>query len=413
MTALAAAPSLADRLRRPYSGLPSAFWVLWTCTLINRLGDFVVPFLAFYLTDVQHIPVAKVGLVLSLFGVGSIAAGPVGGFLTDRLGRKRTMMGAMTLSAATMVALGFSHGLVAMAGLILLLGLFSQASRPAISATIADVVPAEDRVRAFGLHYWVVNIAFAFASVVGGWLAHRAFTTLFLVDALTTMVAVVLIGWKIPETRPAGSAAQAESTGDVVAAHRDRLYLGFVFLTFLTGLVVVQFNATALLDMRAHGISTATFGQLAAINGVMIVLLQPVISPRLARVARQPVQAVAALLMGVGIAMTGAVGTAAGYALTIAVWTLGEMIGSGVTSAIVADFAPPSHRGRYQGLVHMAWGAAICVGPFAGTQVMARWGASTLWAACLALGILTAIGHLAMTGPMRRRFHDVGASMSA
>jgi MFS family permease len=398
------APKLADRLRKPYTGLPAAFWVLWCCTLITRLGDFVVPFMTFYLTGVQHIPIAQVGLVLSLYGLGSFGAGPLGGYLTDRLGRRRTMIGAMVISAMTMVALGLSHGLWAMAGLILLLGLFSQAHRPAVSATIADVVPSADRVRAFGLHYWVVNVAFAFASVVGGWVASRTFTALFVADAATTLVAAFLIWRMVPETRPAHVETAERPAEALVSAYQDRLFLSFVVLMLLSGMVVMQFNGTVLLDMQAHGISTATFGQLAALNGVMIVILQPMIGPVMERVSRPAAQSVSALLIGLGIAMTGVVSGVAGYAASIAVWTLGEIAGSGITSAVVADFAPITHRGRYQGVMQTAWGAANCLGPIVGTQVLAHFGAATLWSGCLAIAFVTAAGHVIMAAPMRARF---------
>ena len=32
------------------SGFPRTFWLLWAGTIVNRLGGFVIPFLALYLT---------------------------------------------------------------------------------------------------------------------------------------------------------------------------------------------------------------------------------------------------------------------------------------------------------------------------------------------------------------------------
>jgi hypothetical protein len=37
-------------VRQTAGGLPPAFWYPWTGTLVNRLGAFVLPFLAIYLT---------------------------------------------------------------------------------------------------------------------------------------------------------------------------------------------------------------------------------------------------------------------------------------------------------------------------------------------------------------------------
>jgi len=92
-------------------GLPRTFWVLWTGALINRLGGFVLPLLAFYLTGERGLSVQQVGLVISLFGAGVLCAGPVGGFLSDHLGRRRTLILALVLGAFAMLHLAFAAGL--------------------------------------------------------------------------------------------------------------------------------------------------------------------------------------------------------------------------------------------------------------------------------------------------------------
>ncbi len=56
------------------SGLPAEFWWLWVGTLVNRAGAFVLPFLAFYLTDELDLTPSYVGLVLGSYGFGSILA---------------------------------------------------------------------------------------------------------------------------------------------------------------------------------------------------------------------------------------------------------------------------------------------------------------------------------------------------
>ena len=60
-------------------GLPPTYWLLWTGTLINRLGGFVIPFLTLYLTSQREIPVSQAALMVSLFGAGSFIAQLTGG----------------------------------------------------------------------------------------------------------------------------------------------------------------------------------------------------------------------------------------------------------------------------------------------------------------------------------------------
>lgn len=69
-------------LRSTIGGLPRAYWYVWVGTLVNRLGGFVVPFLAFYLTAERGLSVGQAGLLTSLYGAGAIAAGGGGGLRT-------------------------------------------------------------------------------------------------------------------------------------------------------------------------------------------------------------------------------------------------------------------------------------------------------------------------------------------
>ncbi|HEX9576149.1 MAG TPA: MFS transporter, partial [Myxococcales bacterium] len=57
-------------------GMPRAFWILWTGALINRLGGFVMPLLALYLTGERGLRVEEAGFIVSLLGAGVLCAGP-------------------------------------------------------------------------------------------------------------------------------------------------------------------------------------------------------------------------------------------------------------------------------------------------------------------------------------------------
>ena len=70
--------------RRALGGLPPAFLCLFAATLVNRLGSFVVPFLALYLTDARGLSAADAGVILAFYGGGAIACQPLGGILADR-----------------------------------------------------------------------------------------------------------------------------------------------------------------------------------------------------------------------------------------------------------------------------------------------------------------------------------------
>src|SRR5262245_7741641 len=136
------------RLRALIAELPGVYWTLWLGTLLNRLGGFVVLFLALYLTDVRHVPPTVAGVVVALHGVGRTLAGVAGGILSDRIGPRATMLVSLFGTAAIMVVLAFAGHVWAIAVLVPLVGFLSDLYRPAVAVLVGDMVPPERRVLA-------------------------------------------------------------------------------------------------------------------------------------------------------------------------------------------------------------------------------------------------------------------------
>jgi MFS family permease len=181
-------------VRSRFGGLPRGFWLLWAGTLVNRLGTMVQPFLAIYLHTVLGLGLAATGFEMAVFGSGQVISQLFGGWLTDLTGRMRTLAGSLFTSAAVMLFLGSVHGLPALTVGIFLLGVTIDAYRPAATALVADLVRPEDRVRAYGLLFWAVNLGFSAAMLLGGGLQDLGPRWLFLVNGLCTAAfGVVLV----------------------------------------------------------------------------------------------------------------------------------------------------------------------------------------------------------------------------
>jgi MFS family permease len=395
------------------SGLPTMFWWLWAGTLVNRAGAFVLPFLAFYLTDELDLTPSFVGLVLGAFGLGSTLAALVGGVLADRLGRRPVLLGSQLSTAATLVVLGFTTGSAAVLVLVGLLGLTSNTSRPAFSAMTTDIVAPQDRVRAFSLNYWAINLGFAIAPVLGGVLASSGYLTLFLVDAGTTLVFAVLVFLRVPESRPEVVVAEGERPGSMADVLRDRVFLTFVLLTFCFAVVFMQHLSSLPVQMGDDGLSPSQYGAVIALNGALIVLVTVPLTRWLQAYPRSRVLAVSSVFVGLGFGATAWAGSVPAYAATVAIWTVGEVIGAAVGPSVVADLAPTALRGRYQGVFGFSFATASLVAPLAGGAVYQHLGSTVLWVGAAVLSLGAGVGHLA-AGPARgrrlRQLRDVEAA---
>ncbi|MDX3075449.1 MDR family MFS transporter [Streptomyces sp. NPDC088354] len=386
-----------------FGGLPRGFWWLWSSTLVNRLGTFVYPFLTLYLTLDRGFSATAAGLVVSCFGLGSVAGSLVGGELSDRLGRRATMAGSYVVTAAVTAALAVTPQVAAMAVLTFLFGAGSSAPRPALSAMIADLVGPEDRQRAFSLNYWAVNIGFGLSSVMAGFLVRADFVWIFVGDAATTLVCGLMAWLLLPETRPAANDAVPAPTAGPAAARgltvalRDGRLLALTAVSFALWLLFHQGVTTLPVAMEAQGLSTRTYGLVIGLNGLVVVLLQIPLSRGLRGRRPGPLLAGAAVLFGAGFGVTALAGSAATvYGLGVVIWTVGEMVFAPTSAAAVADLSPSHLRGRYQGVFGFGTAAASCVAPIAGGIVLDRAGGSVLWAGCAAVGLLAACAFLVL-----------------
>jgi MFS family permease len=155
------------------------------------------------------------------------------------------------------------------------------------------------------------------------------------------------------------------------------------------------------IDMRTHGLSAASFGAVIALNGVLIVLLQPAAGEMIRDRRRPPVLAVASLLLAAGFGMNAWIGSLPAFAAAVCIWTLGEILFAPASVSLVADLAPAHLRGRYQGVYAVATTAAFAAAPAAGGYTIGAWGTQTLWLACGATGLLVAAGFVLLGLAMR------------
>ncbi|MEV4435500.1 MFS transporter [Streptomyces sp. NPDC049555] len=390
--------------RKSVSGLPRQFWWLWTSTLINRLGAFVATFLSLYLTIDRGYSASYAGLVAALHGLGGVVASLGAGVMADRLGRRPTMLVAQLATAASVALLGFVQHPLAIAAVAFLVGMASSASRPAVQAMMADIVPPEDRVRAFALNYWAINLGFAFSSLAAGVVASYSYLIGFLGEAALTLACALLVFWKLPESRPEQTAAaDAADTGaggtpderpvSLGTVLRDGRFMGVVGLSFLMAFIFMQHTVALPVAMGADGFSPGDYGAVIAVNGVLIVALQIPVTRFIEHGDPRRLLTVSALLAGCGFGLTAFAGSVGAYMLTVVVWTFAEIINSPTQMSLVVRLSPAQGRGRYQGVYSLSWSVAALVAPLVGGTLIDHYGAEVLWALCTAVGALAAAGY--------------------
>ena len=367
--------------------LPRPAWILFAGTFVNRFGTFVMPFLAIYVSGQGYSP-AEAGVAVSSYGGGHIVSSTLGGHLADVIGRRYTIALSMFSSTVALMALSQARSLPTIIVFAFLVGMCAELYRPAAMALLGDLVPQEQRVTAFGMYRFAINLGFAAGPATAGFLASKNFFYIFAGDAATSFVYGVVALLALPHGNRGQTKHESAAEGWRYAL-RDRAFAYFLGATLCLTWVEFQLHSTFPLHISNLGYTPATYGWLISINGILIVLFELALIAMTKRFAPQPMIALGYGLTGVGFALTGISKSVPALAVTVVIWTLGEMIYAPVSGAYASGLAPERYRGRYMGLMHSMYSLGMLIGPVTGTWIYQR-NPAALWWTSLAFGIAAA-----------------------
>jgi MFS family permease len=381
-----------ESLRQQITGVPVTVWVLAGGSLINRFGGFVVPFLVVALVH-RGYSATVAGAAVSAYAVGKIAAGPLGGRLTDRFGAWTVTSWSMAASAATTVGLAFAGGIGVILPMAAAVGLASESYRPATSAIVVDAVPdPRRRSIAFSVYQLGVSAGATAGPVVGGLLASHGFTVLFLADAVSSALWAAF-AWRarrLVPSAPSVPRACAEPPHRAHAVWRNGRMVRLVVVTLLVNLILFQSQTTMPLWVHAQGLSTSDYGLLLGLNSALVLALQLAATRLTRRWSPPTVIAVTSAVIGGGFALMSVADTPALMAVSVVVWSVGELAQWPVAASYTTRLAPAGATGRYAGARSFAYGSALLLAPLAGTAAY-RASPTILWLACAGVGLVAAV----------------------
>src|SRR3954471_735003 len=259
---------------RGLDGLPREVWLLFATSLINRAGMMVLPFLIVYLTRELHFTAGEAGLAFALYGGAAIVVGPISGRLSDRIGALPIMRASLLLSGTVLLLFPFARTRGAVYAATLLWAGCAELFRPASLAAITHAVAPDQRKPAYALNRLAINLGMSIGPALGGFLAAVSFRAMFLVDALTTLVAglvLTLSAWRSPSRGADIDSDVPPTTADARSIFRDSRLTVFLAATFLVSIVFYQHESALPLYMVQYlARSPAFYGTLFTINTLLI-----------------------------------------------------------------------------------------------------------------------------------------------
>ncbi len=382
---------MLKKIRSIYQEYPRVFWIIMGGMFIDNLGGALIfPFFGLYITSKYNVGMTEVGLLFTILAVSGLFGNLMGGALTDKFGRKVMILAGLVISAASTLLLAFAPTLefIYLAGLIV--GLFGNMAGPAHQAIIADVLPEEKRIDGFGVLRVIANLAVAIGPAIGGFLAARSYTILFISDVILSSITALVILILVPETKPealpdetgqpAAEQSLLQTLGGYFKVLKDRVYMVYILASIFMVLAYMQMNTTLPVFLRdVHGLPDSGYGLLLSLNASMVVLFQFAITRRIKDFAPMKIMTWGMIIYAVGFSMYGYVSAYWLFILAMVIITFAEMLVSPTGQAIVANIAPIDMRGRYMAVFGFSWTIPNAIGPLLAGIVMDNYNPNWVW----------------------------------
>lgn len=377
---------------------PRSFWVMMLGMFIDQIGgNLIYPFFALYVTAKFGVGLTQVGILLGAMTAGGIVGGLIGGWLTDKIGRKIIILFGLLVSGLFSITIIFIHRFELLIGVGLLVGLLGSMSGPAYNAMMADIIPEEKRVSAFGVSRVVFNLTVAIGPLIGGYIADYSYNWLFIGDAITSAATFLIVLKMLPESKPSIALESTEreqgNGGGYMRILKDKNYIFLLICLMLMFAVMMQMLSTLSVYMRdVHSFPNKYYGYILSLNATMVVLMQFWVSKKMEKLPPLVAISIGAVFATIGYTMFGLFNSIWMFALAMAILTIGEMIIDPLSQALAAKFAPAEMRGRYMAALHFSLSISNLATPYLAGLLIDNYEPRWIWYTCGIIGSMAILG---------------------
>ncbi|WP_426124462.1 MFS transporter [Pararhizobium sp. PWRC1-1] len=376
----------------------AALFLVIGAGLVTIARAMTLSFLAIKLQQTFGLGPATIGFLLGLgLLIGAVAA-PFAGSVSDRVGRRIVLTLTLVSMAFAMIGMGLAETVfafcLAQSAASVAISVYGPISR----ALMSDICAEPDRLKYFSWRYTASNVGWAVGPLIGV-LAGIASTGLFIAaGALYATLAIGLQLLRLPRREHADCQAskQASLIESVIVAMHDRQLAFFISGSTLLIAVYGQWTAT-LAPYVTQNIASGVeiFAYLVSINGVVVLTGNPLARRFIERAGPLRALLVGCVLLGFGqvgfLVSTGL----PGFAVSMVIFTAGEILVVPSEYTMVDRISPAQNRGSYFGAHSLSTVGGflgptiggVTLGVFGGPAMFILFaGAAALGALCFTLG---------------------------
>lgn len=386
---------IAHTYKSSFSGLSKETWLLSIVMLINRSSTMVVPFMSMYITQSMHRSVADAGLIITLFGVGSVLGSAAGGYFIDKMGFRAVQIFSSVIGGILFLLFGQIDNFSILCIMTVALSFVAEAFRPANMAAIAAFSEPHNLTRSYSLNRLAMNLGWGVGSSLGGILAAINYHLLFWVEGIVYMIVGALIVILLPSRGQSHQELRKRQTVKGRSPWRDPFLLRFLILVAVySSCFILMFRLVPVYWKESLHMDEWVIGLLLGLNGIIIALFEMV----LVRYWENRRSNMYYIIAGVFV-------TAIGYAFlimpgmtalvmalgSVLFITIGEMMAFPFINTIIMSKANEHDRGKYAAAYALSWSVAQIAGPGGGALLVEEWGYVVLWSVLVGVCIMSAV----------------------
>lgn len=384
-----------------YRGLPKSVYVIFFAQMINRFGDFVLPFLSLFLVKRLGLSYQSAGIAVMINSLATIPGSFAGGKIADHLGRKKTYAAFQLSAAVCLFICAFTDNPQLVITLVCLSSFFNGGVRPIFSAIITDVLPADKRKMGFSLSYLGINLGVSMGLLVAGFLFNHYIPLIFIGDAITSLLAVLLVMFNIKESLPdyaedkgINSDERMEEGNVFSVLFRRPKIVVFLLINIILNLVYVQhtFSLPMMLDHVFGSSGAGIFGILMSLNAVTVISMTMLLTQATRKWKALSSIASAGFLYAVGFGMITFIDSMPMYVLSTFIWTCGEIMLVTNFGVYIANNTPQNYRARFNAVTSLSWGIGAALGTSLIGRYMDRFSVEAVWPLLFFLSLLGGTG---------------------
>jgi predicted MFS family arabinose efflux permease len=371
--------------KNAYGGLSEAAWLLALIMFTNRAGSMVVPFLSIYLTTQLNLSVRQIGLVLSSFGLGSMAGSYLGGYLTDRIGHFKVQFLSLTIGGCMFIVLAYVQTYETLVVWLFFVSLVNDSLRPANASSVALYARPENVTRAFSLNRMAVNLGFSVGPAIGGMLAAISYYWLFIADGLTCIMAGIIffIAFRKRKTYTPQK-VKTDETGVKVkrkTAWNDRRYIVFAICCCMFAMMFFQlFMTLPLYYRKVYGMDEVHIGILLALNGLIVFAFEMVLVYLYGKKFKIQTFIIAGtMLTGFSFVFLNLFHGIPFLYVAMILLSFSEILAMPFMVTYTVERSSADNKGSYMGMYSLAYATAFVIAPFLGTRIIDNLGFEWLW----------------------------------